>query len=405
MNKLLLVCLSFFTLNILSQDASAQCNGRYQTEIFTQVTKTADITFGANTTAQGDNLNLTMDIYEPSNDSEPLRPLFILAHGGSFITGTKNDNDVVSLCNSFAKRGYVTASYNYRLGFASTLPNKAEATRAVYRAVQDAKACVRWFWKSAREGNPFKIDTNQIFLGGSSAGAFIAVHYAYLNEESELPSDIDMSLLGDMHGNSGNPGYPENVKAIVNLCGAIGDIDWIKPNDTPICSMHGTNDATVPYYTEMLYMLQFIPIMVVSGSYSIDSLCQTNGTVSSFYTYNNAPHVPYAGSALYMDTTVRFVSDFLYTQLDCATGIASASALQVNAYPNPAKDFITIQSDLQTPYKLRVFSIDGKEIISSSLIFSNQHTISTSSLQAGLYFIEIENSKNTLRTKFIKTQN
>jgi para-nitrobenzyl esterase len=400
MNKLLPLVLLCIALQY--NLAKAQCNGRYQSEIFTEVTKTSDIIFGSNVTAQGENQDFTMDIYEPSNDSEPLRPLFILGHGGSFVAGTKDDNDVVTICNAFAKRGYVTASYNYRLGFASLVPNKPEAIRAVYRAVQDAKACVRWFWKTAREGNPYKIDTNQIFLGGSSAGAFIAIHYAYLNEESELPSDIDMSQLGDMSGNSGNQGYPEQIKAIVNLCGAIGDISWIKPNDTPICSMHGTNDATVPYYTEMLYMLGFIPIMEVSGSYSIDSMCQTNGTLSSFYTFNNAPHVPYLGSAAYMDTTVNFVTNFLYTQLECATGIESVNAITISIFPNPAGDFINIDRQIKEAFDYRIFSTDGKLMLSSNLNDQGRSGIDIRSLPNGIYFIETFQSNTIQRSKFVK---
>jgi len=34
-----------------------------------------------------------------------VRPLIVWAHGGSFMGGTKNDGDVTSLCNHFAKRG------------------------------------------------------------------------------------------------------------------------------------------------------------------------------------------------------------------------------------------------------------------------------------------------------------
>ncbi len=405
MIKQILFSFAIFVIAIQSNSSFAQCNGRYQTEIFSQVTKTADITYGSNVNASGSNQDLTMDIYEPSNDTETKRPLFVLAHGGSFIGGTKNDNDVVTICNSFAKRGYVTASYNYRLGFTNTPPSQSDAMSAVFRAVQDAKACIRWFWQTARNGNPYKIDTNQIFLGGSSAGAFIAIHYAYLNEPSELPANIDTTTLGGMHGNSGNPGYPEKIKAIVNLCGAIGNLSWIKPNDTPICSMHGTNDGTVPYGTHMLYLLNFIPIMPVSGSYSIDSFCHIIGTESDFYSFKNADHVPYAGNAAYMDTTLRFVSDFLYLHLECSTGIASLPSSSFKIYPNPATDQLTIDCGLQSPYNIRIYSADLKEMINIPLSYSNQTTIPISQLPAGIYGIECRNSAQVIRSKFIKLKN
>ena len=56
-----------------------------------------------------------MDIYTPVGDNYTNRPLLIFAHGGSFIGGSKTNPTMVDLCETFAKRGYVTASINYRL--------------------------------------------------------------------------------------------------------------------------------------------------------------------------------------------------------------------------------------------------------------------------------------------------
>lgn len=116
----------------------------------------------------------------------------------------KNDLDVQRLSEHFSKRGYVCASINYRLGISFPY-NEANTTSTVFRAVQDLKAAIRFFRKDAATANEYKIDPNIIFAGGSSAGAFTALHLAYLNEYSELPSTIDTSILGDIEGNSGNP--------------------------------------------------------------------------------------------------------------------------------------------------------------------------------------------------------
>ncbi len=295
--------------------ASAQCNYRYQQEIFQNVTVTSDIPFGSNTDVNGATVNLLLDVYEPTGDTLSQRPMLIMAHGGSFIGGTKTDPDVVAICNSFAKRGYVCCSYEYRLGI-SGIPNQASATDAVYRAVQDGKACVRFFRQDAVTTNTYKIDPTQIFLGGSSAGAFIALHLAYLDQPSELPASVDTVALGGMEGASGNPGYSSHVKAVVNLCGALGDKTWIVPGDIPVCSMHGTQDQTVPYNTAMLYMLGIIPIMVVDGSSSIHPYALSQGVDSWYYQWEGADHVPYLADANYMDTTIHFVSDFLWHHLD-----------------------------------------------------------------------------------------
>lgn len=49
------------------------------------------------------------------------RPFILLIHGGGFVGGDKSSWE--DECKEFAKRGYVTASINYRLGFtANDLP-------------------------------------------------------------------------------------------------------------------------------------------------------------------------------------------------------------------------------------------------------------------------------------------
>ena len=315
--------------------ASAQCNYRYQQEVFSNVTITSDVVFGSSITNTGATMILKMDVYEPTGDTLAQRPILMLAHGGSFLGGTKLDADVVALCNSFAKRGYVCCSYEYRLGI-SGIPNQSTATDAVYRAVQDGKAAVRFFRMDASTVNAFKVDTNQIFLGGSSAGAFIALHLAYLDQPSELPTSVDTVALGGMEGNSGNPGYSSKVKAIVNLCGALGDKLWIVPGDIPVCSMHGTQDQTVPYNTAMLYMLGIIPIMEVDGSSSIHPYALSQGVDSWYYQWEGADHVPYLSDQNYMDTTVAFVSDFLYHHLDSFVQVINSVAYTLELPCNAA---------------------------------------------------------------------
>jgi acetyl esterase/lipase len=60
------------------------------------------------------------------------------------------------------------------------------------RAVQDGRAAVRYFKKNvAVGGNTYKIDLNNIYFAGVSAGGFVALQLAYLDEISEFPTYID----------------------------------------------------------------------------------------------------------------------------------------------------------------------------------------------------------------------
>lgn len=412
-------CFLFALLSVqfLSAQVVIDCNSnRYDEEIFSAVDTTNNVVYGSNISYQGVNTQLTMDIYQPSGDTAAFRPLIVWVHGGSFVGGSKNDNDVVGLCQHFAKRGYVCVSINYRLGI--TFPyNQANATNAVFRGVQDMKAAVRYFRQDAATANTYRIDPDLIFGGGSSAGAFCALHLAYLDQPSELPTTVDTVALGGIEGNSGNPGYPSTIRAVLNLCGAMGDTAWMVPGDVPVCSMHGTQDAVVPYLTQMLYLLQVFPIMVVNGSYSVNEHAMLTGVDQSMYTFYGADHVPYAGNSSYMDTTVRFVSNFLYRFLGCTPNDPNPVAntwntVSVNepadspasliVFPNPASSELTIRIPENAQGGiLKMYDFAGREIYSV--------TISTSGFRlpvehlSGVYLLRII-SKNEVMTKTVMIQ-
>ena len=125
----------------------AQCDGRYQNEIFNDVTTTTveytDVYDWSITNSGSD-----MDIYQPVGDTANNRPLIIFAHGGVYVAGDKTNPTMVSSCNAFAKKGYVTASIQYILTSSTNLllPNASEIlTQTVVNSVSDMKAAIRYF--------------------------------------------------------------------------------------------------------------------------------------------------------------------------------------------------------------------------------------------------------------------
>lgn len=386
-----------FTLSILALIACKtifaqfECNTpRYQSEVFTAVTKTADIVYGSN--PNGD-ASLKLDFYEPTGDVLPKRPLIILAHGGSFYLGTKNDADIVTLCNRFAKMGYATASINYTLGFDAFPPNAGSAERTVYRTVHEMKAAIRYFRKDAATTNTYRIDPSMIIVGGSSAGAFIALHTAYLDQISELPASIDTTGKNGLEGICGNPGYNSIPQIVINLCGAIGDSAWMKNNNQPVVSMHGTNDNVVPYGSAII-SLSGIQLMPVDGSASLDEQAGKLGLIHDLKTWYNQGHVPYAGSAAYMDSTVTFVKDFLYNTL-CSMTLGNTeskvSDFNFDVFPNPADNSVNIKipaSAKATHYQ--IIDLAGKVVMSSTFKNSEETIyLNTKDIKSGLYSITV----------------
>ena len=236
-------------LTLISTLTFAQGNGRYHTEIFSSVTKTT-VNYSDVYT---DNAH-EMDIYTPDGDTEINRPLILFMHGGSFTGGNKDLVDCVDFCESFAKRGYVTASVNYRLASnpINFMLDQELQFRTVFKSIADIKSAIRYFRKDFVNGDTYGIDPNIIFVGGTSAGGVIAVNLAYVDNISDLPTNpIDVqsiaTSLGGLDGDAGNLGYSSEVSGVISFAGGINDISWIDSSDEPLVSVQGDADLTVNY--------------------------------------------------------------------------------------------------------------------------------------------------------------
>lgn len=416
--------ISIFSLSAIAQDCST---GRYIDPVFSGFDKTADIQYGQNTSLTGSNEDLFLDVFEPQGDTMIERPLIIWAHGGSFIGGSRTGTDVVPLAEDFAKMGYVTASMSYRLGMAGIPfpgPDSIDATETVIRAVHDARAAVRFFKKDyAENGNTYGIDTNNIFFGGVSAGGVMAVHLAYLDKESEMPTDyVDTSqagLGGGIEGNSGNPGYRGDVKAIINSAGALRDTAWMEAGSTPIISFHGDADATVPYGTDIIKMVGVFDIMMVDGSSTIHQRAENLGMNHCFEPWPGQDHVPHVGSAAYYDTLTTMTKNFLL-QFVCGgnsicnyfldtTGTPASLNPNTNQkyglsiHPNPSSNVakIAIETSVINNAKIEIYDTFGKLVRSYKTVNLQDLEIKKDELSNGLYFVTLISGENRWTGKLL----
>lgn len=290
--KLLLPIL-LLLVGLWSAKATAQCDtNRYRQPIFNSVYKHQDVKYGE---AQVwnipyNNTDLYMDVYEPIGDAQTKRPLMIWVHPGGFLAGDKSADDMVALCDSFARRGYVTASIGYRLGFNPVSSSSAE--RAVYRGTQDLRAAIRYLFEFA---DVFDIDTNYLFVGGSSAGAFSTLHMTYLDQD-EAPSAVyggfgspDLGCL-DCSGNTYN--HVIKPTAIVGLWGALGDSTWVDSDETtPNLMIHGDADGVVPFGVGHPFGVFTTP--EVNGSRTIHNQLNSYGISNQLIQFVGQDHEPH----------------------------------------------------------------------------------------------------------------
>lgn len=376
-------------LMLQAPKAVAQCaGGRYLNQIFSESVST--VTYSTDT--------MMMDIYEPTGDTSSARPLIILAHGGSFIGGTRTaDATVDSICVRFAKRGYVTASIDYRL---STLGNMISSDSTlpideVIKAVSDGKAAIRYFVKDRATSNTYKIDTNNIFIGGNSAGAVLYMHVGYLDSLGECPSYIQtaMAANGGFEGNSGNPGYTTKSRAIISLAGGLNKVAFVGPGDKPSVNCQGDQDAVVPYYCAYPnFGSSSFPVNVqvkLCGLGSLEPQYVAEGIYHWSMVFPGAGHVPWDSNPAELNTVDSFVTQFLY---NFVCGTVSVNQVNLNAevslFPNPASDIVNIKSS-EFVNDITMYDEIGRVVLQASGINKTDYEINTAHFSKGLYFVKM----------------
>ncbi len=247
---------------------------RYRDPVFTSVVKTADIVYGSAVNLSNQTITLTLDLYTPpATDTDTSRPAIVWVHGGSFSGGDKTSPELVDESNTFSQEGYVNASINYRLepaGCSAANPTPT-CVSAIQEATQDAQTAVTFLRTNAAA---YGIDPNRIAIGGSSAGAIVALQVGYATAETPASA----------------------VRAAVSLSGA-NLLSSIGPGDAPALLFHGTADTTVPY--------QWAVNTVNSA--------QTAGLDAFLEPLQGAGHVPYVQ---FRSQILTQTANFLWWEMD-----------------------------------------------------------------------------------------
>jgi len=370
---------------------------RYQDSVFASYTLTT-VTYSTVFAQQ-------MDIYRPVGDTATHRPVVLLAHGGSFYSGTRSDdNTITQLCSDLAHKGYVTVSIDYRLidNFIE-LTNADSAITAVLQAVSDGKAAVRYLYEYA---DSFGLDTSNIFVGGNSAGGVLFMQYAYIDSQSELTAPVLSQLPnigGTLDGNSGNPGYPTNIKGVISLAGGLNQVSWMGYCSKPIVMAQGTADNVVPYTCGNAES-GAVPL-TLCGLGSLAPSIVANTPYYDTMTFAGAGHVPWATSApdFYMVDTL--ITGFLYKAINTSStapctgfplGVQNiANATTISVYPNPASSELNIESNARLN-NITMTDERGRTVVSVNDITTISYQLNTSGLSAGIYFVRINDIEGQL---------
>jgi len=121
-----------------------------------------------------DSNQMMIKIYEPIRRGGTALPALLWIHGGGYVLGHPNHDDVT--CESFAKEANcVVISPDYRLAPEHPFP----------AAIEDCYAALTWMSSVAEEIN---IDKSRIAIGGGSAGGGLAAALALLARDRGGPA-------------------------------------------------------------------------------------------------------------------------------------------------------------------------------------------------------------------------
>ncbi len=189
--------------------------------------------------AEGKELDLNMDIFEPANHKAGDKtPAIVLFYGGGWSGGS-------------ADLFYAHATYLASRGMEAFVPSyrtKNSAKTSPFEAVTDAKSAIRWVRENAAT---LGIDPNRIAAAGSSAGAHIAAVAAIIpgfdepTENAKVSSRPNALVLYNPVVDLSPSGYGN--ERVGPKWQSISPLQNVRPGDPPTIVFHGTADKIVPY--------------------------------------------------------------------------------------------------------------------------------------------------------------
>ncbi len=397
---------------LFSNVALAQTGQRYAEPVFDEVNIETGIPFSS-AIKEGETspTTLYLDFYEPEGDTLSARPLVITVFGGAFVAGSRDYADMVEYCTRLAKHGYAAASIDYRLISIWNLTSTA-LIRDAYMAAQDVSSAIRFFKYHCDE---YRIDTEQIFLLGNSAGS-IAILCELFMDENERPAEtFEEPDLGPMHssGFEEYAGISPAVAGAIPQWGGVMDLDVISEEEyVPLCMIHGTDDTNVPYDSGYCYNGMLPGVMpYMYGSHPIAGRLDEIGiTDYEFHPFEGEGHAFYFVPLLYtlieekFDACFNITRDFLYNHLEFPTSIPEMSETMVQVYPNPATNLLTISVGDATqcePLSVVVIDVMGQVVLAET-VSATEMSLDVSHLPSGIYFIQMDQGDFWSVRKFVK---
>ncbi len=347
-----------------------------------------------------------MDIYTPITSDSITSSLVVLAFGGGFIIGKRTD--LHKVCMFLAKRGYAVATIDYRLfDDMGRFPTRRESKDAAIKGIGDVKAAIRYLTNDAYNENNYKVDVDNIVVGGVSSGAIIANHVAYM-QDVDVPMNSQLDTLvtanGGINGISNTlPDYsPSQIQGVLSFSGAILDKKILTDVDvTPFFAVHETEDVVVPFGKGTAKVLG-IPFADVEGSSIMKSSFDSLGVENELLVIESDGHVGYlldSDSLLVFNKTMNFLNNLFCRPLSIIDNGENEQG--ISFYPNPASTTLSFSLGEMSVSSIEIFSLDG--VLLKEEAINTFKGVNIEELQPGVYLLRLRtNDEALVQFKFVK---
>lgn len=262
---------------------------------------------------KGKEKKLHIELVNPTDNlPDKKRPLIIGLHGSGFVNTCISEACYLKyskniLTKNFTPQGFITASIEYRLASPfdfNPFDIKDDKLREVhFKAVQDARQAIKFIFENAAK---LGIDTNNVFLIGTSAGAITALSAAFLDNE-EVAADL-LEKYGQLQKR-------EKIKGVISLSGATYDLSYLDSEDKiPLMIVHGKQDFIVPI--DKGFYLNAKHLTPVYGGRAVFEQAQKKDIPVKGFFYDFGHSYPESLS----NEIFKNTNDFIQSNLTCSAG-------------------------------------------------------------------------------------
>lgn len=274
--------------------------------------------------------NLTADVYMPGSTGTEKYPAVLLIHGGGWLTGTKENLQVMA--QHLANNGYVAITAAYRLG-----------TDAAYPAgVLDLKDAVKWMRQNSDQYN---IDKEKIAVLGASAGA-------------QLATLLGVTANTDLY-QTGNKEVSDEVQAIVNIDGIVSFIHPDAEEGWMAATWFGGSKEEKYDIWKEASPLEHVdantpPTLFINSSFprfhagrdDMVEILNEHGTYSEIHTLENSPHTFWLFHP-WFNETLKLTTNFLDRILK-DTASANKPYREITVSKDGSGEFTSIQEAINS---------------------------------------------------------